>query len=67
MVTISIISLLILTGLLSLGIPIALCFSGALFYMSIAGGVTMKGMMLWGLQQILSPALLPLGVWGFTE
>lgn len=58
MVTISIISLLILTGLLSLGIPIALCFSGALFYMSIAGGVTMKGMMLWGLQQILSPALL---------
>jgi tripartite ATP-independent transporter DctM subunit len=26
--------------------------------MSIVGGVSMKGMMLWGLQQILSPALL---------
>jgi len=45
-------------GLLSLGIPIALSFSGALLYMSIVGGVSMKGMMLWGLQQILSPALL---------
>ncbi|WP_213692579.1 TRAP transporter large permease [Aminiphilus sp.] len=58
MVTISIISLVILMGLLSLGIPIALSFSGALLYMSIVGGVSMKGMMLWGLQQILSPALL---------
>ncbi len=58
MVTISVISLLILTGLLSLGIPIAFCFSGSLLYMSIVSGVSMKGMMLWGLQQILSPALL---------
>ncbi|OPZ38870.1 MAG: Sialic acid TRAP transporter permease protein SiaT [Synergistetes bacterium ADurb.BinA166] len=58
MVTVSIISLFILMGLLSMGVPLALCFSGALFYMSLAGGVTMKGMMLWGLQQILSPALL---------
>ena len=58
MVTVSIISLFILMGLLSLGIPIAFCFSGSLLYMSIAGGVSMKGMMLWGLQQILSPALL---------
>ena len=58
MVTISVISLVILMGLLSLGIPIALCFSGSLLYMTIVGNVTMKGMMLWGLQQILSPALL---------
>lgn len=58
MVTVSIISLIVLMGLLSLGIPLAFCFSGSLLYMSIAGGVTMKGMMLWGLQQILSPALL---------
>ncbi len=58
MVTTSIVSLAILMGLLSLGIPIALCFSGSLMYMSIVGEVTMKGMMLWGLQQILSPALL---------
>ena len=58
MVTTSIISLAILMGLLSLGIPIAFCVSGSLMYMSIVGEVTMKGMMLWGLQQILSPALL---------
>jgi tripartite ATP-independent transporter DctM subunit len=54
----SFISLAILMGLLSLGVPIMLCFGGALCFMSIVGGVTMKGMMMWGLQQILSPTLL---------
>lgn len=57
-VTMSIISLLILVGLISIGVPIAFCFSCSLFYMSVVGGVTMKGMMLWGMQQILSPTLL---------
>lgn len=57
-VTLSLVSLVILIGLLSLGVPIAFCFSGALLFMSTIGGVTMKGMMLWGLQQILSPTLL---------
>lgn len=57
-VTLSLISLAILVGLLSLGVPLAFCFSSALLFMSVAGGVTMKGMMLWGLQQILSPTLL---------
>lgn len=67
-VTLSLISLVILMVLLSLGIPIALCFSGALFFMSVAGDVTMKGMMLWGLQQILSPTLLciPLFIYAGT-
>ncbi len=57
-VTLSAISLGILMILLSLGVPIAFCFSGALLFMSIVGEVSMKGMMMWGLQQILSPALL---------
>jgi C4-dicarboxylate transporter, DctM subunit len=57
-VTLSVISLGILMTLLSVGVPIAFCFSGALLFMSIVGEVSMKGMMMWGLQQILSPALL---------
>ncbi|MDY4033091.1 MAG: TRAP transporter large permease [Pyramidobacter sp.] len=57
-VTLSIISLLILMILLSLGVPIAFCFSGALLFMVTFGGISMKGMMMWGLQQILSPSLL---------
>lgn len=57
-VTLSIISLLILMILLSLGVPIAFCFSGALLFMVTFGDISMKGMMMWGLQQILSPSLL---------
>ena len=57
-VALSIISLGILMGLLSLGVPITLCFGGALCFMSVVGEVTMKGMMMWGVQQILSPTLL---------
>lgn len=57
-VSLVVISLLILMSLLSIGVPIVFCFSGALAFMSIAGGVTMKGMMMWGLQQVLSPTLL---------
>lgn len=57
-VVLSLISLAILMGLLSLGVPITLCFGGALCFMSVVGEVTMKGMMMWGIQQILSPTLL---------
>src|SRR5690606_186977 len=57
-VTLSAISLGILMILLSVGVPIAFCFSGALLFMILVGEVSMKGMMMWGLQQILSPALL---------
>lgn len=57
-VILSLISLAILMGMLSLGMPIAFCFGGALCFMSLVGDVTMKGMMMWGLQQILSPTLL---------
>ena len=57
-VTLAVASLAVLMLLLSFGVPIVFCFSGALAFMSIVGGVTMKGMMMWGLQQILSPTLL---------
>ena len=53
-VTLAVVSLAVLMLLLSFGVPIVFCFSGALAFMSIVGGVTMKGMMMWGLQQILS-------------
>lgn len=58
MVSVALIALLILVVFLSLGVPLPFCFGGALMYMSIIGGVSMKGMMMWGLQQILSPVLL---------
>lgn len=57
-VVLSVISLAILMGMLSVGVPIAFCFGGALLFMSLAGDVTMYGMMMWGVQQILSPTLL---------
>lgn len=57
-VTLVFCSLAILMALLSIGVPIVFCFSGALAFMSLVGGVTMKGMMMWGLQQVLSPTLL---------
>lgn len=58
MVTIATISLIILIILLVLGVPLPFCFGGALLFMNIVGDVAMKGMMVWGLQQILSPVLL---------
>lgn len=57
-VMLAVVSLAVLMLFLSFGVPIVFCFSGALAFMSIVGGVTMKGMMMWGLQQILSPTLL---------
>ena len=52
------IALLILVALLTLGVPLPWCFGGGLMFMSIAGGTTMKGMMLWGLGQLTNPVLL---------
>ena len=46
-VTLAVVSLAVLMLLLSFGVPIVFCFSGALAFMSIVGGVTMKGMMMW--------------------
>ncbi len=57
-VVLSLISIGVLFGLLTLGVPIAFCFGGALCFMSVVGGISMKGMLMWGLQGILSPTLL---------
>ena len=58
MVSLALASLGVLVVLLTFGVPLPFCFGGALAYMSIIGGVSMKGMLMWGLQQILSPTLL---------
>jgi len=54
----AIISLLILVFLLTVGAPLPVCFGGALMFMSLAANVSMKGMLMWALQQVLSPVLL---------
>ena len=54
----AIFSLLILVVMLTLGAPLPFCFGGALMYMSIFTTVSMKGMLMWSLQQVLSPVLL---------
>ena len=58
MIGLTLASLGILVLMLTFGVPLPFCFGGALAYMSIVGGVSMKGMLMWGLQQILSPTLL---------
>lgn len=58
MISLALVSLGILVALLTVGVPLPFCFGGALAYMSVVGGVSMKGMLMWGLQQILSPTLL---------
>jgi tripartite ATP-independent transporter DctM subunit len=52
------ISLLVVVVFLTFGVPLPFCFGGGLMVMSILGGATMKGMMLWGLGQITNPVLL---------
>ena len=54
----AILSLVVLVIMLTLGAPLPFCFCGALMYMSIFTGVSMKGMLLWATSQILSPVLL---------
>lgn len=54
----AILSLVVLVGMLTLGAPLPFCFGGALMYMCMFTPVSMKGMLLWSLQQILSPVLL---------
>ncbi|MBO8154256.1 TRAP transporter large permease [Thermovirga sp.] len=53
-----IVSLLVVVAFLTLGVPLPFCFGGGLMVMSIMGGATMKGMLLWGLGQISNSVLL---------
>jgi C4-dicarboxylate transporter, DctM subunit len=52
------ISILILVVLLTFGVPLAFCFGGSLLFMSLFTQVSMKGLLLWGFNQIINPILL---------
>lgn len=49
---------ILLVVLLMLSVPLPYCFGGALMFMSIFGGVSMKSMMLWGYSQSIGTVLL---------
>jgi len=58
MIEIALLSILVLVITLTLGVPLPWCFGAALMVMYFIGDVTMKGMVLWGFQQLGNPALL---------
>ena len=58
MVEIALAALAVLVLTLSIGVPLPMCFGAALMVMSLVGGVTMKGTMLWGYGQLANPVLL---------
>ncbi len=58
MLTIVSIDVILLVLLLMFSIPLPYCFGGALAFMAIAGGASMRSMMLWGFTQMISPILL---------
>lgn len=58
MVEISLMAFGVLVVLLSLGVPLPYCFGGGLMVMTLLGGATMKGTMLWGFSQLANPVLL---------
>jgi C4-dicarboxylate transporter DctM subunit len=60
------ISLLALTAFLSLGGPLPFCFGLAIMIMHYFGGITMKGMLMYGLQQVTTPVLLSIPMFVFA-
>lgn len=58
MIEVAFLAIGILVLLLTLGVPLPFCFGSALMVMSLVGGVTMKGNMLWGFGQLSNPILL---------
>jgi tripartite ATP-independent transporter DctM subunit len=58
MIEIALLAIAILVITLTLGVPLPYCFGAALMVMYFIGDVTMKGMMLWGFQQLGNPVLL---------
>lgn len=58
MIEIALLAILVLVITLTLGVPLPWCFGAALMVMYFIGDVTMKGMVLWGVQQLGNPALL---------
>lgn len=58
MLTIVLIDVILLVFLLMMSISLPYCFGGALMFMAIAGGASMRSMMLWGFNQMISPILV---------
>jgi tripartite ATP-independent transporter DctM subunit len=58
MIEIALLAIAILVVTLTLGVPLPYCFGAALMVMYFIGDVTMKGMVLWGFQQLGNPVLL---------
>ena len=52
------IDVILLVALLMLSVPLPYCFGGALLFMSLLGGVSMKSMMLWAYSQSIGTVLL---------
>ncbi len=65
-VTISLISLAVLVVMLSFGVALPYCFGGALMSMTMLGGATMKGTMVWGFSQLANPVLLCIPLFVFA-
>lgn len=66
MIEISLLALLVLVLLLTLGVPLPYCFGGGLMTMYFLGDVTMKGNMLWGFGQLANPVLLCIPLFVFA-
>lgn len=58
MIEIALLAIAVLVVTLTLGVPLPYCFGSALMVMYFIGDVTMKGMVLWGFQQLGNPVLL---------
>ncbi|MFH2113735.1 MAG: TRAP transporter large permease subunit, partial [Spirochaetota bacterium] len=58
MLTIVALDVILLVVLLIMSIPLPFCFGGALAFMAIFGGASMRSMMLWGFNQSISLILL---------
>ncbi|MFA9423071.1 MAG: TRAP transporter large permease [Sedimentibacter sp.] len=58
MLDLVLIDVILLVVLLMFSVPLPYCFGGALAFMAISGGASMRSMMLWGFSQMVSPILL---------
>ena len=66
MIEIALIAIAVLVLTLTLGVPLPYCFGAALMVMYFVGGVAMKGMTLWGFQQLGNPVLLAIPLFVFA-
>jgi len=58
MFEVALLAVAVLVILLTVGVPLPFCFGGALMVMSIGGGISMKGNIMWGAGQLMNPILL---------